>query len=141
MCNENQYGTKSHRDQNFIDQKSILNYNNKRGHSIDSRVDKLNNNLNKNTNTNNTDIKSIITQLDRTPINNIKLAQSNIASHSLTPNKSLKNKLNAINIPIPNGSDRKLLILDLDETLVHSSFKPLNTSPDITLRVLNKYLT
>jgi TFIIF-interacting CTD phosphatase-like protein len=39
-----------------------------------------------------------------------------------------------INIPRIH-TNRKLLILDLDETLVHSAFKPLNNNPDITLKV------
>ena len=32
-------------------------------------------------------------------------------------------------------TNKKMLILDLDETLVHSSFKPLNVPCDITLKV------
>lgn len=32
-------------------------------------------------------------------------------------------------------ANKKTLILDLDETLVHSAFKPFKTNPDIVLKV------
>lgn len=46
--------------------------------------------------------------------------------------------MKAIEVPRGKNGDRKLLILDLDETLVHSSFKPMTNTPDITLKVNNK---
>jgi len=55
------------------------------------------------------------------------------AYHSLSPNRNILKPLKTINIP--RSTDKKLLILDLDETLVHSAFKPMTNSPDITLRV------
>jgi TFIIF-interacting CTD phosphatase-like protein len=51
----------------------------------------------------------------------------------MSPNKNILKNLKAINIP--RTTDKKMLILDLDETLVHSSFKPSNITPDITLKV------
>jgi len=67
--NVNNYYNKNQNQENFIDQKNIMN-SHRRGNSIDSKTDKMNyNSMNNYNKTPTTDLKNIITQLER-PVNN-----------------------------------------------------------------------
>ena len=43
--------------------------------------------------------------------------------------------LNSDNLLPKKNCDKKTLVLDLDETLVHSQFQPFNVPSDITLKI------
>ena len=82
----------------------------------------------------------------------IKYEDEKNSNYNLLPSKSVKNMNNKINIKnnlnnnINNTNNKKTLILDLDETLVHSLFEPEKTNnniikPDIYLKIFfnNKF--
>ena len=82
----------------------------------------------------------------------IKYEDEKNSNYNLLPSKSVKNMNNKINIKnnlnnnINNKNNKKTLILDLDETLVHSLFEPEKTNnniikPDIYLKIFfnNKF--
>ena len=82
----------------------------------------------------------------------IKYEDEKNSNYNLLPSKSVKNMNNKTNIKnnlnnnINNTNNKKTLILDLDETLVHSLFEPEKTNnniikPDIYLKIFfnNKF--
>ena len=82
-------------------------------------------------------IPDIITQI-KPCINNINnlIKSSNSYKASLTPNSHSQLLNNELLLPNKSSefSDKKTLVLDLDETLVHSSFTPFDSN-DIVLNV------
>ena len=67
--------------------------------------------------------------------NNIKNNNNNIKSHSYSPNRINTNiKLNNGLLP-PKITNKKTLVLDLDETLVHSNFIPFNCPSDVIIKI------
>ena len=81
---------------------------------------------------------SIITQVHKqpSPSSNTNINKPNIRqykSHSLSPNKML-NTMHLSLLP-PKSSSRKTLVLDLDETLVHSGFKCFDTPSDVVIKI------
>lgn len=64
-------------------------------------------------------------------IHNSSILMSNNVSSDLSMSQSIIYNSN----PMPKNKTKKTLILDLDETLVHSSFKPFYSKPDIHLRI------
>ena len=82
-------------------------------------------------------IPDIITQM-KPYINNINnfINSSNSNKGSLTPNSHSQLLNNELLLPkkSPEYDDKKTLVLDLDETLVHSSFTPFDDN-DIVLNV------
>ena len=117
---------------------------------INSYINKNNPNLT-NTNTNTTTTPNILTSiLQNFPSNNLKNTNNNIILHDKylspyssknppLPQKPQKLKLSQSQQSLqkyylpPQSTPKKTLILDLDETLVHSSFKSI--SADITLQI------
>lgn len=64
-------------------------------------------------------------------IHNSSTLMSNNVSSDLSMSQSIIYNSN----PMAKNKTKKTLILDLDETLVHSSFKPFYSKPDIHLRI------
>jgi RNA polymerase II subunit A small phosphatase-like protein len=81
---------------------------------------------------------NIITQVHKQPtLNSNNITKPNnikqYKSHSLSPNKML-NTMHLSLLP-PKASSRKTLVLDLDETLVHSGFKCFNIPSDVVIKI------
>ena len=90
-------------------------------------------NLNQKTNENQSNIK-----INNNYNNNIKNNKNILKtkSHSYSPNRILNSQMKINNglLP-PNLSSKKTLVLDLDETLVHSNFLPFPRPPDVIIKL------
>ena len=91
----------------------------------------------------NTLLQNLITQVQKKPtqaskilINNKPNINPNIKSHSYSPNRLINSqiKLNNGLLP-PKLSSKKTLVLDLDETLVHSNFIPFPRPSDVIIKI------
>ena len=86
----------------------------------------------------------------RIPVNNInKQIIKNRNSNRMLKNNSLTERVNNTNDNLKiyldnhfflpeNKSGKKTLILDLDETLIHSSLKPFNMKNEVAIKIINK---
>ena len=90
-------------------------------------------NLNQKTNENQSNKK--INNNNNININNNKNILKT-KSHSYSPNRILNSQMKINNglLP-PNLSSKKTLVLDLDETLVHSNFLPFPRPPDVIIKL------
>ena len=102
--------------------------------------EKLKKNKHSNSQIKSKDIPSIITELKPFYLNNLDNIEHSINFHkqALTPNNKTKNFCSENKLLLPSKSpelqNKKTLILDLDETLVHSSTSPFEKN-DIILKV------
>ena len=80
-----------------------------------------------------TQLSNLITQLQKNTNSNnqIHYTSSEERLFSFSPNRIIKDKVLPPNI----NNDKKTLVLDLDETLVHSGFNPFISSSDIILKI------
>ena len=80
-----------------------------------------------------TQLSNLITQLQKNTNSNnqIHYTSSEERLFSFSPNRIIKDKVLPPNI----NNDKKTLVLDLDETLVHSAFNPFIPSSDIILKI------
>ena len=87
-----------------------------------------------------TPVASIITQVpkDQTSMNLVNMQKTqkiekSTKSHSYSPNRLL-NSMQLGLLP-PKSSNKKTLVLDLDETLVHSGFSPFSCPSDVIIKI------
>ena len=80
-----------------------------------------------------TQLSNLITQLQKNTNSNNKIHYTSNEERlfSFSPNRIIKDKV----LPPNNNNDKKTLVLDLDETLVHSAFNPFIPSSDIILKI------
>ena len=80
-----------------------------------------------------TQLSNLITQLQKNTNSNNKIHYTSNEERlfSFSPNRIIKDKV----LPPNNNNDKKTLVLDLDETLVHSAFNPFIPSSDIFLKI------
>ena len=86
-------------------------------------------------------LQNLITQVQKKPeskiiINSTTQNSNNIKSHSYSPNRLLNSQMKINNglLP-PKLSNKKTLVLDLDETLVHSNFLPFPRPSDVIIQI------
>jgi hypothetical protein len=82
---------------------------------------------------NNFELSKIVTQNGAAVNPNIETHNERV--HSLSPPKKLLPEENYL-IPLANKSNKKTLVLDLDETLVHSGFENFVCGSDIDIKVI-----
>ena len=80
-----------------------------------------------------TQLSNLITQLQKNTNSNNKIHYTSNEERlfSFSPNRIIKDKV----LPQNKNNDKKTLVLDLDETLVHSGFNPFIPSSDIILKI------
>ena len=80
-----------------------------------------------------TQLSNLITQFQKNTNSNNKIHYTSNEERlfSFSPNRIIKDKV----LPPNNNNDKKTLVLDLDETLVHSAFNPFIPSSDIILKI------
>ena len=97
-------------------------------------------NLNPQTNSKNQNTKPQNFQINKNPqysnINNPLNISHEKKSHSYSPNRILNSQMKINNglLP-PRILERKTLVLDLDETLVHSGFMPFDCPSDVIIQI------
>ena len=80
-----------------------------------------------------TQLSNLITQFQKNTNSNNKIHYTSNEERlfSFSPNRIIKDKV----LPPNKNNDKKTLVLDLDETLVHSGFNPFIPSSDIILKI------
>ncbi|CAO3628066.1 unnamed protein product [Cunninghamella blakesleeana] len=115
-------------------------------------LDDMNNNSNNNNNNDQVvpinekpkpQLPKIVTQIDQLPSMTEENDEMTAATPDSAPPPSQTFEMNTIKLLpplLPEDIDRKCLVLDLDETLVHSSFKPI-PNPDfiVPVEIDNQY--
>jgi Dullard-like phosphatase family protein len=93
----------------------------------------------KSNNTNNTNklISNVITQVQPKTITSKQISdqKNQTKSHSYSPNRLLNSQMKINGLLPPKISDKKTLVLDLDETLVHSGFLPFSCPSDVVIKI------
>ena len=107
------------------------NNNNINNNNTNNNINNNNNNINENNIIYNSKTQKIETKKIQIP--NLK---KQIKSHSYSPNRLINSgmKINNGLLP-PRISNKKTLVLDLDETLVHSNFFPFNCPSDVIIKI------
>ena len=82
-------------------------------------------------------IANVITQVQpkTTVSKQIAEAKNAAKSHSYSPNRLMNSQMKINGLLPPKMSDKKTLVLDLDETLVHSGFLPFSCPSDVVIKI------
>lgn len=86
---------------------------------------------------NNKLISNVITQVQPKTIvsKQIPDQKNQTKSHSYSPNRLINSQMKINGLLPPKISDKKTLVLDLDETLVHSGFLPFSVPSDVVIKI------
>jgi len=89
------------------------------------------------TTNNNKLISNVITQVQPKTIVSKQITdpKNQTKSHSYSPNRLLNSQMKINGLLPPKISDKKTLVLDLDETLVHSGFLPFSCPSDVVIKI------
>ena len=133
-CNINKSITNTKiQNNNKTENKSLQNISNNKTNKISISNDfNNNNNINNNNNNYNTNKNNNINNTTNQNNNNQTIPLKNKNPHSLSPQYY---RYKNIYLLPPKTSDKKTLVLDLDETLVHSGFIPFETPSDVIIQI------
>ena len=133
-CNINKSITNTKiQSNNKTENKSLQNISNNKTNKISISNDfNNNNNINNNNNNNNTNNNNNLNNTTNKNNNNQSIPLKNKNPHSLSPQYY---RYKNIYLLPPKTSDKKTLVLDLDETLVHSGFIPFETPSDVIIQI------
>ena len=137
--NNNNNNIHHHRSNHLLINLNQINNNNNKNNNNQINVNSINSHSNNNSNSLSKQQRLLIFSPDEyqsiplnLKLNFLSKNKPSSPSNDLSTSNSTKNR--KFLLP-PSNSQKKTLILDLDETLVHSAFKPFNIKDDITITI------